>query len=155
MSADETFRCPNVSGYDGPTMDPVNALLRERPRPARVRNHPSAWHLAVLTVCFGAFMGQLDASITTLAYPALRTEFHASLSAVSWVSLSYLLTLTLLLVPVGRVSDALGRKLFYVYGFAVFTAASAACALAPTLDALIAFRVVQALGAAMLQANSI
>src|SRR4051794_39199239 len=100
-------------------------------------------------------MGQLDASITTLAYPALRTEFHASLSAVSWVSLSYLLTLTLLLVPVGRLSDALGRKLFYVYGFAVFTAASAACALAPSLDTLIAFRVVQAVGAAMLQANSI
>lgn len=133
----------------------MNVLLRERPRPERIRNHPSAWHLAVLTVCFGAFMGQLDASITTLAYPALRTEFHASLSAVSWVSLSYLLTLTLLLVPTGRLSDAFGRKLFYVYGFGVFTAASAACALAPSLDALIAFRVVQALGAAMLQANSI
>ena len=130
-------------------------LLRERPRPDRVRALPSAWRLAVLTVCFGAFMGQLDASITTLAYPALRTEFGVSLAAVSWVSLSYLLTLTLLLVPVGRLSDALGRKLFYVYGFGVFTAASAACALAPGLDALIVFRVVQALGAAMLQANSI
>ncbi|MEY9890864.1 MFS family permease [Catenulispora sp. MAP5-51] len=133
----------------------MNVLLRERPRPDRIRNHPSAWRLAVLTVCFGAFMGQLDASITTLAYPALRTEFSASLAAVSWVSLSYLLTLTLLLVPTGRLSDALGRKLFYVYGFAVFTAASAACALAPSLDTLIVFRVVQALGAAMLQANSI
>jgi MFS family permease len=133
----------------------MNVLLRERPRPDRVRALPSAWRLAVLTVCFGAFMGQLDASITTLAYPALRTEFGASLAAVSWVSLSYLLTLTLLLVPVGRLSDALGRKLFYVYGFGVFTAASAACALAPGLDALIAFRIVQALGAAMLQANSI
>ncbi|GAA1993403.1 MFS transporter [Catenulispora subtropica] len=133
----------------------MTALLRERPRPERVRNLPSAWRLAVVTVCFGAFMGQLDASITTLAYPALRTEFRASLAAVSWVSLSYLLTLTLLLVPVGRLSDALGRKLFYVYGFGVFTAASAACALAPSLKTLIAFRVVQALGAAMLQANSI
>ena len=133
----------------------MNVLLRERPRPERIRNHPSAWRLAVLTVCFGAFMGQLDASITTLAYPALRTGFHASLAAVSWVSLSYLLTLTVLLVPTGRLSDAFGRKLFYVYGFGVFTAASAACALAPSLDTLIAFRVLQALGAAMLQANSI
>ena len=133
----------------------MNVLLRERPRPDRIRNLPSAWRLAVLTVCFGAFMGQLDASITTLAYPALRTGFHASLAAVSWVSLSYLLTLTVLLVPTGRLSDAFGRKLFYVYGFGVFTAASAACALAPSLDTLIAFRVVQALGAAMLQANSI
>ncbi|GAA2045596.1 hypothetical protein GCM10009839_57070 [Catenulispora yoronensis] len=133
----------------------MNVLLRERPRPDRVRELPAAWRLAVLTVCFGAFMGQLDASITTLAYPALRSEFHASLAAVSWVSLSYLLTLTLLLVPVGRLSDAHGRKLFYVYGFAVFTAASAACALAPSLETLIAFRVAQAVGAAMLQANSI
>jgi len=133
----------------------VNVLLRERARPDRIRDLPFAWRLAILTVCFGAFMGQLDASITTLAYPALRTEFGASLAAVSWVSLAYLLTLTVLLVPTGRLSDALGRKLFYVYGFGVFTAASAACALAPSLDALIAFRVVQALGAAMLQANSI
>lgn len=133
----------------------MNVLLRERARPDRIRDLPFAWRLAILTVCFGAFMGQLDASITTLAYPALRTEFGASLAAVSWVSLAYLLTLTVLLVPTGRLSDALGRKLFYVYGFGVFTAASAACALAPSLDALIAFRVVQALGAAMLQANSI
>ena len=116
---------------------------------------PAAWRLAVATVCFGAFMGQLDASITTLAYPALRADFGVSLAAVSWVSLSYLLTLTALLVPVGRLSDAFGRKLFYVYGFGVFTAASAACALAPDLDALVAFRVLQAVGAAMLQANSI
>jgi MFS family permease len=133
----------------------MHLLLRERPRPARIRELPNAWRLAVLTVCFGAFMGQLDASITTLAYPALRSRFGMSLAAVSWVSLSYLLTLTLLLVPAGRLSDALGRKLFYLYGFGVFTAASLACALAPSLDALIAFRVVQALGAAMLQANSI
>ena len=136
-------------------MEAVHVLLRELPRPARIRALPDGWRLAVLTVCFGAFMGQLDASITTLAYPALRTEFGVSLAAVSWVSLSYLLTLTVLLVPVGRLSDALGRKLFYVYGFGVFTAASLACALAPDLTALVAFRVVQALGAAMLQANSI
>lgn len=136
-------------------MEPVNALLRERPRPARIRRSPGAWKLAVVTVGFGAFMGQLDASITTLAFPAIRDDFGVSLQAVSWVSLSYLLTLTLLLVPVGRLSDALGRKLFYVYGFGVFTAASLACALAPSLGVLVLFRVVQAAGAAMLQSNSI
>lgn len=136
-------------------MEAVNALLRERPRPDRIRRSPGAWKLAVVTVGFGAFMGQLDASITTLAFPAIRQDFGIGLQAVSWVSLSYLLTLTLLLVPVGRLSDALGRKLFYVYGFAVFTAASLACALAPSLEVLVLFRVVQALGAAMLQSNSI
>lgn len=132
-----------------------DVLLRERPRPERIRLRPGAWWLAVGTVCFGAFMGQLDASIVTLTYGSVRTEFHASLAAVEWVSLAYLLTLVALLVPIGRLSDAYGRKLFYLYGFVVFTAASAACGLAPSLATLVAFRVVQAAGAAMMQANSV
>lgn len=116
---------------------------------------PGAWKLAVATVCFGAFMGQLDASVVTLTYPSLAGEFHDSLVSVQWVSLSYLLALVALLVPVGRLSDAHGRKLLYLYGFALFTAASAACGLAPSLLTLVGFRVVQAVGAAMLQANSV
>ncbi|MFF4650775.1 MFS transporter [Streptomyces sp. NPDC001380] len=130
-------------------------LVQERPRPRRVREHPGAWRLAVATVCLGAFMGQLDASIVTLAYPSLGAGFGASPAAVEWVSLVYLLVLAALLVPVGRLADARGRKLCYLYGFAVFTAGSAACGLAPSLPSLIAFRAVQAVGAAMLQANSV
>ncbi|MFR0355677.1 MFS transporter [Streptomyces sediminimaris] len=131
------------------------ALTRERARPEVIRSRPDAWWLAVGTVCFGAFMGQLDASIVTLTYGSLRTGFHASLAAVEWVSLAYLLTLVALLVPAGRLADAHGRKLLYLYGFAVFTLASAACGFAPSLWALVAFRVVQAAGAAMMQANSV
>jgi EmrB/QacA subfamily drug resistance transporter len=131
------------------------ALGRERARPARLRDWPHAGWLAVGTVCFGAFMGQLDASIVTLAYQPLRAEFHASLAEVQWVSLAYLLALTALLIPVGRLADAHGRKLTYLYGFMVFTSASAACGLAPSLGVLVACRVLQALGAAMLQANSV
>ncbi|WP_370086017.1 MFS transporter [Streptacidiphilus sp. MAP12-16] len=130
-------------------------LTEERARPDRIRTRPWAWRLAVATVCFGAFMGQLDASIVTLTYQPLGTQFHAGPAAVEWVSLSYLLALIALLVPVGRFSDAHGRKLMYLYGFAVFTAASAACGLAPSLGVLVAFRVVQALGAALMQANSV
>jgi MFS family permease len=111
--------------------------------------------LAVATVCFGAFMGQLDASVVTLAFPALQRQFHAGLAGVQWVSLAYLLALVALLVPVGRWSDRYGRKLVYLYGFVAFAAASAACGLAPSLLVLIALRVVQAAGAAMLQANSV
>ncbi|GAA1984882.1 MFS transporter [Kitasatospora viridis] len=137
-------------------MNAVLALLTtERARPEPVRRAPWAWRLAVGTVCFGAFMGQLDASIVTLTYQPLRTEFHSTPAAVEWVSLSYLLTLTAILVPVGRLSDARGRKLMYLYGFAVFTIASAACGLAPGLAALVVFRVVQAVGAALMQANSV
>jgi MFS family permease len=130
-------------------------LLREPARPAAVREHHLAPWFAVGTVCFGAFMGQLDASVVTLAFPALQRQFHAGLAGVQWVSLTYLLTLIVLLVPVGRWSDRLGRKLIYLYGFVVFAGASAACGLAPTLPALVGLRTVQAAGAAMLQANSV
>ncbi|MGW3361141.1 MFS transporter [Streptomyces bungoensis] len=133
----------------------TTVLTAERPRPEGIRSRPNAWWLAVGTVCFGAFMGQLDASIVTLTYGSLGAEFHASLAAVEWVSLAYLLALVALLVPAGRLADAHGRKLLYLYGFAVFTLASAACGLAPSLAALVAFRVVQAAGAAMMQANSV
>jgi MFS family permease len=130
-------------------------LLREAARPAVVREHRMAPWFAVATVCFGAFMGQLDASIVTLAFPALQRQFGADLAGVQWVSLSYLLALVVLLVPVGRWSDRAGRKLVYLYGFVVFTAASAGCGLAGSLGVLIMLRVVQAAGAAMLQANSV
>lgn len=127
----------------------------ERARPQAVREHPNAGWFAVTTVCFGAFMGQLDASIVTLTFPALQHEFAAPLAAVQWVSLSYLLALVGLLAAAGRLADAAGRKLMYGRGFAVFTAASVACGLAPGLATLTLFRVAQAVGAAMLQANSV
>ena len=130
-------------------------LLREPARPAVVCEHRMAPWLAVATVCFGAFMGQLDASVVTLAFPALQRQFGVGLAGVQWVSLAYLLALVALLVPVGRWSDRYGRKLAYLYGFVLFTAASAACGLAPSLSVLIVVRVVQAAGAAMLQANSV
>jgi MFS family permease len=130
-------------------------LLREPARPAAIREHPLAPWFAVATVCFGAFMGQLDASVVTVAFPALQRQFGTGLAATQWVSLGYLLVLTALLVPAGRWSDRAGRKLLYLYGFVVFSAASAACGLAPSLGVLIALRLVQAAGAALLQANSV
>ena len=130
-------------------------LLGEPARPAVIREHPMAPWLAVATVCFGAFMGQLDASVVTLAFPALQRQFGMALAGVQWVSLAYLVALVALLVPVGRWSDRYGRKLVYLYGFVLFTVASAACGLAPTLGVLVALRVMQAAGAAMLQANSV
>jgi MFS family permease len=130
-------------------------ITKEPARPTVVRDHRFAPWFIVATVCFGAFMGQLDASIVTLAFPALERYFHTSLANIQWVSLAYLITLVVLLVPVGRFSDRVGRKLVYLYGFVVFTIASALCAIAPSLSALIVFRVLQAVGAAMLQANSV
>ena len=131
------------------------SILREPPRPAVIRENPRAPWLAVSVVCFGAFMGQLDASIVAITFPAMQREFSAPVAAVQWVSLSYLLGLIAMLAPAGRLGDAVGRKLVYTYGFVAFTVASAACGLAPSLGVLVTLRLVQAVGAAMLQANSV
>jgi MFS family permease len=131
------------------------ALLVEPPRPAAIRARPNAHWYVVGTVCVGAFLGQLDASIVTLVMPTLRHQFHASLGGVEWVALAYLVVLVSTVTAVGRFADMVGRKLLYTYGFGVFTLASVACGLAPSLPLLIAFRVVQAIRAAMLQANSV
>jgi EmrB/QacA subfamily drug resistance transporter len=130
-------------------------LLVEPRRPDRIRNRPGAFWLTVAAVCVGAFMGQLDASIVTVALPTLQRTFHAGVGAVTWVGLSYLLVLVATVVAVGRLADMWGRKLLYVYGFAVFIIGSALCGLAPGLGWLIAFRGLQAVGAALLQANSV
>lgn len=108
-----------------------------------------------MTVCVGAFMGQLDASIVTVAIPAMRSDLHASIDEVEWVALVYLLVLVGTIAAVGRISDMFGRKLLYSYGFILFTVSSFVCALSPTIEWLLAARVFQAIGAAMLQANSV
>jgi MFS family permease len=131
------------------------SILQEQARPAVIRESRLAPWLAVSVVCFGAFMGQLDASIVTITFPAMERDFSAPVAAVQWVSLVYLLGLIAMLAPAGRLGDAVGRKLVYTYGFAVFTVASAACGLAPSLGVLVALRLIQAIGAAMLQANSV
>ncbi|OLZ08052.1 MFS transporter [Sulfobacillus thermosulfidooxidans] len=111
--------------------------------------------LVVSTVCIGAFMAALDASIVNVALPDMSTYFNASASLVSWVLIAYLLTLTTLLTLFGRLADMLGRRPLYTFGFLVFIVGSAACGAAVNLPMLIVSRVFQAAGAAMLQANSV
>jgi len=118
----------------------------------RGASHP--WFI-VGTVCVGAFMGQLDSSIAQLILPDLEAQFMQRLSTVSWVSIAYLLTLTACLPIVGRLADLYGRKQLYCGGFFVFIAGSALCGMAPNIPLLIGFRVLQAVGASLLQANSV
>ncbi len=127
----------------------------ERARPDWLRRRPNAHYYALAAVCVGAFMGQLDASIVTVAFPTLQRVFHASVASVTWVGLSYLIVLVAGVTAVGRLADMVGRKLLYTFGFVLFIIGSGLCACAPTLVSLDLFRVVQAVGAAMLQANSV
>lgn len=137
--------------------------MRPEPSGAAPRRFPLRWFLTrpgyrwwvVGTVCLGAFMGQLDASIATLVIPTLRTVFHSRLANVEWVAISYLLTLVALVVMFGRLADMFGRKELYTLGFIVFTVGSVACGAAVSLEFLVLARIAQAVGAAMLQANSV
>ncbi|MFB7670070.1 MFS transporter [Kitasatospora purpeofusca] len=130
-------------------------LLVERPRPRGIAGRRYAHWLAVGTVCLGAFLGQLTASVTALVYPALQHRFDAGFAAVEWVALAYLLVLVALLAPIGRLSDLVGRKTVYLGGFAVFGLASLGAGFAGGLGTLVACRAVQAVGGAMMQANSV
>lgn len=98
-------------------------------------------------------MSTLDASIMNIAVDTLIQEFQSDLPAAKWVIVGYFLALTGLLLPLGRLSDLLGRKTIFISGFMTFTVGSLLCAMAGSLPALILFRVLQATGGAMLMAN--
>jgi EmrB/QacA subfamily drug resistance transporter len=97
----------------------------------------------------GVLLATIDGSIVNIALPTIRQELGASLPVVQWVAVGYLLTLATLTLGVGRWGDIVGKKKIYTAGFVLFTVASVLCGLAPSIELLIAFRVVQAVGAAM------
>lgn len=134
-----------------------DALLKGRePPPAAAVARLASYHwLVVGTVCIGAFMGQVDSSIAQLLLPRLEVVFHARLDTVSWVAVAYLLTMAAFLPVFGRLADMVGRKLLYTGGFLLFVAGSALCGFATDLSVLIALRVLQGIGAALLAANSV
>jgi EmrB/QacA subfamily drug resistance transporter len=106
----------------------------------------------MLAVGMGVFLATLDGSIVNVALPTLAREFASPFSAVEWVVLAYLLTVATLLLSMGRLGDMLGKKPVYQAGFAAFTLGSVLCSLSQTIDLLVAFRVVQAVGASMVLA---
>lgn len=108
------------------------------------------WALAA--VGSGVLLSTIDGSIVNIALNTLVESFQSNLSVVEWVVLAYLLTLTCLLLLMGRLGDMFGQRRVYAAGFVLFTIASALCGLAPNVGTLIGFRVLQAVGAAMIQA---
>lgn len=111
---------------------------------------------ALAVTSLGAFVAFLDVTIVNIAFPDIRRSFpDADVASLSWVLNAYNVVFAAFLVPAGRLADRLGRRRLYVAGLAVFTLASLACALAPSPAALVAARVVQALGAAILVPTSL
>jgi hypothetical protein len=111
--------------------------------------------LIVGLVSVGAFIGQLDATIVQLALPTLGKTFDASLQAVSWVALAYLVAFASCLPIFGQLCEMFGRKSLYLVGYTLFVVATTLCGFASDLTWLIVFRVLQGIGGSLLGANSI
>ncbi|WP_103353559.1 MFS transporter [Amycolatopsis sp. CA-128772] len=112
--------------------------------------------LVLLVVSTAAFLASLDTFIVTIAFPGIRAAFPGDgLATLSWVLNGYTVLFAACLAPAGRLADRYGRKRLFLLGVAVFTLASAACAAAPSIPALIAFRAVQAIGAALVMPTSL
>src|SRR2546422_301318 len=107
-----------------------------------------ARHWKVLLVTSVAvFMALLDVTIVNVAFPDLRRSFpESSLSGISWVLNAYNVVFAAALVPAGRLADRLGRRRLFLIGLGVFMLASLACGLAPSVEVLVAARIVQAIG---------
>jgi MFS family permease len=127
----------------------------EPARPAFIRDWPHAEWLAVAAVCFGAVTSSLDNGVITVAYPRLESQLHRPASQVAWIVLISLLTVVSTLVLFGQRGDYVGRKRVYLDGFVVFIGGAIACAASVGYLMLLAARVVEALGVAMIQANSV
>ncbi len=118
---------------------------------AEAVDYSRKWYV-MAAVGMGIILATIDGSIVNVALPTLVRAFDTGFAVVQWVVLAYLLTITTLMLSVGRLGDMIGKKPLYTAGFVIFTLGSALCGLAPTVGWLIAFRVVQAVGAAMLMA---
>lgn len=109
----------------------------------------------VLVTVLGSGVAFLDGTVVNVALPAIAREFDAGLAELQWVVDAYLLTLGSLIVMGGSLGDLYGRRRMFVAGLVVFTAASVACGLAPSVLALILSRMVQGVGGAMLVPSSL
>src|SRR5918999_5503978 len=110
----------------------------------------------VLTACVGVFMAALDLFIVNVAFPDIQESFRGtSINDLSWILNAYAIAFGALLVPAGRWADRVGRKRVFLLGLGIFTVASAACAAAPSVLALVIARALQAVGAAMVFPTSL
>jgi EmrB/QacA subfamily drug resistance transporter len=125
-------------------------LTEQTAPPAQVRPRISE-RTVLLVASFGAFLAFLDATIVNVAFPNIRESFpDAGVSELSWILNAYSIVFAAFLVVSGRLADLLGRRRAFTVGVGLFTLASVLCAIAPGVGWLVVFRIVQALGAAIL-----
>lgn len=117
----------------------------------RLLSWPAA-HGALAALSLSVLLSSLGTSMANVSLPSLTQAFGASFQQAQWVVLSYLLAMTAVVVVAGRMGDRLGRRRLLLTGLLLFTLSSVFCARSPSLEALIAARAVQGLGAATMMA---
>jgi EmrB/QacA subfamily drug resistance transporter len=111
------------------------------------------WTLGAM--CFALFMVMLDNTVVNIALPAIRTDFGASISGLSWAVNAYTLSFAVLLVTGGRLGDVFGRKRMFLAGLVAFTLASIGAGLSQSIGQLVFWRAAQGAGAAFLMPGSL
>jgi EmrB/QacA subfamily drug resistance transporter len=152
MAEAETTRDAGEGRESGAEAPEVPAAAEAPEVPAAVRS-ARRWTTAV-TASAAALM-TLDITVVNVAMPAIGTDLRARLDDLQWIVNAYTLSFAALLLTAGSVSDRIGRRRIFLAGVAVFTLASAACALAPDVGGLIAARAVQGAGGAMVLGTSL
>jgi EmrB/QacA subfamily drug resistance transporter len=115
---------------------------------------PAYKWVALSVTTLGSLMVAIDSTIVILGLPNMLEDLHSNLVLITWVTTGYLLATTVLMLTFGRVADMFGRVKLYNLGFIVFTIGSVLCGLSPTDKVLIAMRLIQGAGGAMLAANA-
>jgi EmrB/QacA subfamily drug resistance transporter len=110
--------------------------------------------IALAVASLGSLLGVLNSTTLIIALPTLMLDLDTTLIGVMWVLISYMLIITILAPASGRLADIYGRKKLYVFGIVAFTIASLFCGIAGDINQLILFRILQAIGGAIIVANS-
>src|SRR6185312_6766636 len=124
--------------------------LKSREVPSRLS---ASLTLAAMSLGYGVV--QLDVTIVNTALASIGNSFGGGVAELQWVVSAYTIAFAAFILTAGALGDRIGAKRIFMAGFAIFTAASLACALAPNAWSLIAARAVQGLGAAILVPNSL
>ena len=131
------------------TVARTSGLLAPSAGPAR-----RGGSVGIVVVMIGVLITAVDTTIVVLALPAIERSLHVALASVIWVVIGYLLVITLLATQVGRLGDMYGRVRMYEAGFLVFVVGSALCGFAWDEASIVAFRLLQGVGGALVTANS-
>ena len=122
---------------------------------SRIKNSPSYKWWVFATIAIGTFLSVVDHGSVLVALPNIERHFSTDLPTVQWIVVGYALAISVLILPMGRLGDIIGRKKVYVSGMIIFVIFALVAGFSPNLGFLIAAKVLQGVGSAMVQASGI